>query len=275
MTPESSSSGQKMQAWNNPDLRIMEISHAIGSTFNGQLSNGLVLRLDLDVCFKSDLAVSCLHSLRCGFPSGLFQVFWRCVVTLRKDPSVLHCSELEIIELCVGCFLFAGFSGNTALLEALNAPSSSSSDWDFLLGSAHHSASDGKPWIRELAHVPHKPLRANIYSVISSSLPRHLLVPAAVGEFLNYLPSLLVCFHLVREDQRLSTLTQHNTGRLGSFLLQLAILLNSKIYQDYYLRAAASLSAATEGSLSIFIQGNVVAVCALKMTSLSFEMFFV
>lgn len=241
-------------------MRIEDLSDNIGGNFSAVLSNGVVLRLNLDVAFRSDLAVACLNSLRCGFPPALFQTFWRLAIFLRKHDSSLQDSELGILERCVGYFLYTGFSGNPeyrqALTAAASAPASPPSDWDFLLASPLHASSQEKPWMRGLSYLPHHPPRPHNYADHSALFSTDFL-PEMRGEFLNYLPSLLVCLHLVLEDQRLSTLTQHNVGRLESFLLQLAILLNSKIYQDYYLRGATSLTAATEGSLSIFLRAGL------------------
>lgn len=193
-----------------------------------------------------------IHSF--GLPSDLYEAFWVSLVSFRKDPTLVNQSELSILESCVRAFLQHAFYGPQA--QALPV-SQVLSDWEYLVSSPfhHNQLQSDQPWLKSLAlpSIDENAREPFPYLPLSVELQANSLL---LTQFVNCLPSFLVCLHLVYEDCRLSLLKHDDCSLLASFLMQLAALLNSKSYQDYYVRNGASLALSLNGSLSEFIQGS-------------------
>ncbi|KAF9576016.1 Anaphase-promoting complex subunit 1 [Mortierella alpina] len=219
-----------------PNNRIIEFRDAVEDRVSLVLNDATILRIRLDFTVRSSLVQECLNALTFALPIDLLWDFRHRFLRLQysKDPQYNTVPATDE---------WGNFA--TTLLSYCDPslpkkPTTSESDWDFLLNSdahrkfRHHPSFRGDPVMTvEPTKCPYTELLLQAQRLAAI----HFRGPSTrqslrLDAFYKYI---LVALHLIHEDRSINLATSHE-GDLRPLLTLLAHMLHWGSWVDHYAR---------------------------------------
>ena len=241
--------------------RVVGLTDPVGSRVSMVLSDGVVMRADLEFAGKESNTIrKLLGTLAWALPSRIFAMFWHRFLKLQYGPAHKpEGAEGEPQMASIAAwpadwenFLVAFFSfchplaaavgkqrsGSGSAARAAEGPwDNSDLAWELLLASDMHSTLKDDPVFRKLSQPARTESsgfgRLSYLFEISKDL--HLQHHTEPG-FRDAYGPLLAALHLTYEDLKLNVLTQLDIKRLAQLLFQLAFATGSIDFADHYRR---------------------------------------
>jgi len=171
----------------------------------------------------TDISIDFTHRI---FLSPAAFILFLSTLLFLKEKQEKSASEWTLFEQ--GILIF--------LMRFLNIPEAKKevhecSQWERLQASARNASSQNLPWMKAFRSHSTKNLPSS--HPIPPGIWDKLDVPIC-QEFARKLPIILIAFHLIHEDLKLSLLRKNERSNLAALLLSLSDILGAYSYCDYF-----------------------------------------
>ncbi|CAG8757610.1 2314_t:CDS:2, partial [Funneliformis caledonium] len=215
---------------------VCDLKDRVRHRVNFAFQNHALLRVDLNFVPRSNLVRKCLEILSYALPVELYYNFKARYLCYQytKDNDVKSASRRNEWENFV-ISLLSFFPFSVKSNEGIKAEEIEG--WDFLLSSSHHTKFNFNSHLQCIRPIPEQLPTIDDDSIIKmceKSRGTFFAKNQSDQRFLNFLPAILLSFHLVYQDLKLHTLTQKYVDDILPLLIQLSTFLDWKIYVEYY-----------------------------------------
>jgi anaphase-promoting complex subunit 1 len=207
----------------------VEIRRATYNRITIKMSNHLVYLSVLNFFVRSSLLQDCLSALQMSIPRRLYELFIVRFIDFHfGQDHGHHLHEWESFIVIFMSFCYGKQVGNRR-----HAPSVGRSKWDYLETLPLHPSLISFSSLQTLAlnQTTTESIEQKLSLEAEKIAKKHSNDPT----ILEYLPAVLLSFHLIYEDMKLSTQNLRRQSNLAGLLLQIARKIMWSSFEQYYM----------------------------------------